>query len=585
MSLTLLESALAVLVIALGIISYRFWRSHRLHLRCVRLCHRIADELCQKQEPELVTDRIFKAIIEHTNATIGILSLRSGENDGNQVIRVHGLPGIVLSSGTSLGSGPGSICPIDGTLSQPSIFYAGLRDAFWTAAKVQLSLRQNMICIPVSGPGDINGLLQLVSSPGQTFTKQHLIDLGGAGFYLGAAIHNARLITTISRQRDAAEILYEIGLNISRFLDLEKVIYYAVKQGHRVMGSDMTWYLDYPDSRDKVLKIRKRTGELHGDFEPGYSIPISGQISALLYPEQVNPAASHLVFKDIHSLSPSELFCDKQVYTQLKTLGLHSVLIVPVRDKLGAKGLLCSFAQKVHAYHEFDINLMQRLSNHLLIALNTAQLHVNEQKLAVTEERKRLSDELHDNMAQVINGLSLELHSLVRRGRRFGVGEELLHRLDHIGSGIQDAKAAIREATFELRLPEDNQLWKSLKEFAIAFERWHELEVSIELPTSELSQPLELQREVLRIVQEMLWNTLRHSGVNQARLSGSYNREENSVRILVSDLGRGCDDAGIERGQGMATMRSRAARLDGRLFVNTKAEKGLTIALEFPAHG
>jgi len=67
-----------------------------------------------------------------------------------------------------------------------------------------------------------------------------------------------------------------------------------------------------------------------------------------------------------------------------------------------------------------------------------------------------------------------------------------------------------RRLTFELRFPEDNQLWKSLNEFAIAFERWHELEVSIELPTSELSQPLELQREVLRIVQEMLWNTLRH---------------------------------------------------------------------------
>ena len=67
---TLLESALAIIVLALGAVSYRFWRSHRLHLRCVKLCHRIADELCQKQEPELVTDRIFRAIIEHTNASI-----------------------------------------------------------------------------------------------------------------------------------------------------------------------------------------------------------------------------------------------------------------------------------------------------------------------------------------------------------------------------------------------------------------------------------------------------------------------------------------------------------------------------------
>ena len=325
-------------------------------------------------------------------------------------------------------------------------------------------------------------------------------------------------------------------------------------------------------------------GELHGEFEPGYRIEISGQISKLLYPEQVD-SASYLVLKDIDSLNLSELFCDKRVYQQFKTLDIHSALIIPVRDKLGTKGLLCSFAQKIDAYHEFDISLMKRVSNHLMIALNTAQQHVNEQKLAVTEERKRLSDELHDNMAQVINGLSLELHSLVRRGRRYGVGEELLHRLDHIGSGTQDAKAAIREAIFELRLPEDNELWKSLNEFSMAFERWHELEISTSLPTIELSQPLELQREVLRIVQEMLWNSLRHSGVNQALLTGSYNREDNAIRIVVCDTGKGCDDAAIESGQGMATMRSRAARLKGQLSVNTEAGNGLAIALEFPAHG
>lgn len=584
MNVTLLEWALAIIIMALGAISYRFWRSHRLHLRCVKLCHRIANELCQKQEPELVTDRIFRAIIEHTNASIGILSLRSEEDASNRIIRAYGIPGNIISSGALLGSDPDFICRVDSNIDKPIIIYTGLKEAFWNATGIRLGLRQNMICIPVSGPGEINGMLQLVSSPGQAFTKQHQSDLGGAGSYLGAAIHNARLITTIGRQRDAAEILYEIGLNISRFLDLDKVINYAVKQARRIMESDLAWYLDCPDSRDGTLKIRNMAGELHGEFEPGYTIEISGQISKLLYPEQVD-STSYLVLKDIHSLSLSELFCDKRVYQQFKTLGIHSALIIPVRDKLGTKGLLCSFAQKIDAYHEFDISLMKRLSNHLSIALHTAQQHVNEQKLAVTQERKRLSDELHDNMAQVINGLSLELHSLVRRGRRYGVSEELLHRLDHIGSGTQDAKAAIREAIFELRLPEDNELWKSLNEFSMAFERWHELEVSTSLPTIELSQPLELQREVLRIVQEMLWNSLRHSGVNQALLTGSYNPEENAIRIVVSDTGKGCDDAAIEGGQGMATMRSRATRLKGQLSVDTEAGSGLAIALEFPAHG
>jgi len=90
---------------------------------------------------------------------------------------------------------------------------------------------------------------------------------------------------------------------------------------------------------------------------------------------------------------------------------------------------------------------------------------------------------------------------------------------------------------------------------------------------------------VLRIVQEMLWNTLRHSGVHQARLTGDYDQVKNLVRIQVSDLGSGSDAASIERGQGMATMRSRAARLNGHLSVHTEAEKGLSTTLEFPAHG
>lgn len=585
MTLTLLEVSLALLAVALGITAYRFWRSHLLHLRCVRLCHRIANELCQKQEPGLVTERIFKAIIDHTNATIGILSLRSGDDEGNRVIRIHGLPEEVLSCGTSLGRKAAWLCPEESVIEQPRIIYSSLKEALWNAAGIRIGMNQNMICIPVSGPGDINGLLQLVSSPGQMFTRQHLSDLGGAGLYLGAAIHNARLISTISRQRDAAEILYEIGLNISQFLDLDKVIDYAVKQGHRITESDLTWYLDRPANVDGKLKIRKMAGEAGGEFEAGNSIPVSGQVSALLSPERPPPRDSYLVFGDIQALHPSELFCDDQVYRQFRTLGMHSALIVPVRDKQGARGLLCSFSHKIQAYHEFDINLMKRLSNHLLIALNTAQLHVNEQKLAVTEERKRLSDELHDNMSQVINGLSLELHSLVRRGRRHGVGDELLQRLDHIGVVIQDAKATIREAIFELRLPEQNQLWKSLEQFSIAFERWHELEISTRLPETALSLSLELQREVLRIVQEMLWNTLRHSGVNQAQLTGEYDPQQGRVRVQVSDQGRGADPAAIERGQGIATMRSRAARLGGGLSLRPETPHGMSITLEFPIHG
>ncbi len=65
---------------------------HRPRHRYVKLCHRIADELSLRQEPELVTNRVFRMVTEHTNAAIDILSFRSRPDGILKVIRIHDLP-------------------------------------------------------------------------------------------------------------------------------------------------------------------------------------------------------------------------------------------------------------------------------------------------------------------------------------------------------------------------------------------------------------------------------------------------------------------------------------------------------------
>jgi len=586
MPIFLLYSIILMLLVGLGISVFfliRIWESHRLHHRCVRLCHRIADELSQEQQPELVMERIFQIVIEHTHSSLGMLSLVSEQDGALHVVRTHGISKVHADPGMPIDQIPGWKLLDNSIPDKPVIIEDKLEDALLTAAGVHLAARQNMLCIPVSGPGKTRGLLQLVSSPGEPFGKHQLTDLGGVGFYVGAAIHNAEIIEALRRQRDSAEVLYDIGLNISRFMNLENIIDYAVDQGNRLMKSDLTWYLEYLDNEDMPLRIRKVVGETKGIFQVGEQIHLSGKVAALLKSLKVKEENACIVLENINAVDASERFCDTRVYEKFLDLGIHSALIVPVGNNEGIKGLLCSFSRETGAYRRFEVNLMQRLANKVLIALNTVQLHADRRELAKVEEREHLSNELHDNMAQVINGLSLELHALTRIGTRLGAGNELLDRLERLGSLVRDAKANIRQAIFELRLPAEGHLWQNLDEFTHSFERWHELEISTDLPANDVEQSLQRQREILRIIQEALWNILKHSGTERAVIRGEHDKNTNMIHISVSDNGIGAGPETLKQGQGIATMKNRALHLGGHLTIEQLQDTGLQVSLEFPA--
>ncbi|MEA3412945.1 MAG: histidine kinase [Pseudomonadota bacterium] len=570
--------------------AWRYRRSRRLHARCVRLCHRIADELSRKQEPELVTKRVFRAVMEHTGASIGILTYRDDDKGQFRVVRVSGLPEGVLTPGTPLedgmcGWGPG---PIEVT-GEPELIHRGLRESMRREAGIELDRRQNMICIPVAAPNKVCGLLQLVSGPGQSFQNSHIDDLAGVGFYLYAAIHNAYLIDTIRQQRDAAEALYEIGLDISRSLKLDEILHRAVRQGHALMGSTFSWFLEILPAEEPLALIRKATGSIPGPFAEGNRIRVTGAVAALLGAEanheavlQVDDLLELVTGDDPPSVPEDEAFCDPEALNHLLDAGIRGAVIVRVGERGKARGLLCGFSTEPGFFDSRQVDLFKRLANHVLIALTNADLHKRISGIAAIEERQRLSDELHDNMSQMINGVALEFHAIARLAGEHGQTETLTRRIDHIQELLKDAKARIRQSIFELRLPGDSDLWTNLKQFSERFEHWHDLSVRTELPEEALPLPLDRQREVIRVVQEALWNARRHSGSNQARLTGGLDPVNGRVTLEVSDGGAGAEASRLGSGQGIATMEARAGRLDGHLRIHNDTRDGLTIKLEFP---
>jgi len=565
--------------------------SRKLHLRCVRLCHRIADELSRKQDPELVTDRVFQVVMEHTGASIGILTYRDNEEEPFKVMRVSGLPGNVLEPGTLLDAGicgwqPGAI----EMTGKAQLIHHGLREAM-AKTGVQLDRRQNMICIPVSAPNEVCGLLQLVSGPRQAFRKEQLNDLGGVGFYIYAAISNARMIATVKQQRDAAEAMYEIGLDISRSLDLDVILDHAVRQGLDLMGASFSWFLEYLPEEKEFARIRKATGAVPAPFCEGDQIKLAGRVLALLAPNVINHSVLLIddLLKEITDENPlampeNEVFCEPDALTHILKTGTRSAIIVRVGGPGQARGVLCSFATSPHFFKPLHVDLFKRLANQVLIALTNAEMYSRLSSITIIEERQRLSDELHDNMSQMINGVALEFHAIAKLVGEPNQTEKLMQRIDHIQNLLQDAKASIRQSIFELRLPEDSDLWQNLRQFLERFQHWHDLVVDSHLPQEMLHLPLDRQREVIRIVQEALWNARRHSGSSKTVITGNYDDASGQVMLDISDSGSGADTSQLHKGQGIATMQARAERLNGSLRTRNEPNAGFRLELEFPVN-
>lgn len=594
--------ATIILIVALVLL---YLQSRRLHHRCVQLCHRIANELSQRQEHELVVERIFNTIIDHTQATVGILVYRDDDNlnktnKTNQtrtmrVLCTHGIQDKVLKVGDPLPSGDSGYG--FGKLeisSMGQLYRPDLKEAVRLDTGIELTSKQNMMCIPIVSNGQNHGLLQLISPPKKPFSQSDIVGLEGMGIYLDAAIQHASKIKTIRRQRDAAQSLYTIGLTISRFQQLDEIRQHVVDETNRLLNADFCWYIELNDKTGEKGVVRNIAGEMNSGVKIGSVLPLGGRIAMMLQIPLKDINERYVLIRSLVSHDgegPSEFvatsenkhFFVAKMSNILQNFLVKSGIVVPVASEHHIHGLLCSFSHSTDYFDNFHVDLQQRIANQLLIAINTEDYHNKARQLALAEERQRMSDDLHDNMAQVINGLSLELHSFIRLVEKGKDKETLLQRLGSIHPLLDQAKANIREGIFELRIPEGTGIWKNLTDFASSFEKWHNFKTHVDLPDNDIILDIVQQSEILRVVQESLWNSHKHSGTHEAWLSATTDNDD-IIHIAIMDKGKGLPKNKVNSGQGIRTMNGRVARLSGSLKIINNQPRGVLISIEVPYH-
>lgn len=203
-------------------------------------------------------------------------------------------------------------------------------------------------------------------------------------------------------------------------------------------------------------------------------------------------------------------------------------------------------------------------------------------ELRVLDERKRLSEEIHDNLAQLVSALSIRADAVIMS---FEKGDEAAAQanLKQLGDVSRTVMKMLRQEMTSLRTPVGNAngLIEGVGDCLDEFEkRWgiethHNLSGigSIVVPTSTALQ-------LTRILNECLTNILKHADATCIRVE--LIEGASGLSFAVADNGRGFDEESVAPEKlGIRIMRERAAAAGGKLLIDS-GDKGTVVQVDIP---
>lgn len=203
---------------------------------------------------------------------------------------------------------------------------------------------------------------------------------------------------------------------------------------------------------------------------------------------------------------------------------------------------------------------------------------------AVLAERTRIAREIHDNLAQEMSGISVQLEVVARTMP--ASAEAATAHLDNARRQVRHGIAEARRYVWDLRSPvlENNDLRSALSETARRLTNDTNIQTRVEVNGTFRPLPPMVEDNLLRIGQEAINNAVKHAGAEQIFVNLIF--DSRRVQLSVRDDGRGFDNQGAANGKsghfGLVGMRERAEQLGGTFSVHSTSGGGTEVVADVP---
>jgi signal transduction histidine kinase len=197
-------------------------------------------------------------------------------------------------------------------------------------------------------------------------------------------------------------------------------------------------------------------------------------------------------------------------------------------------------------------------------------------------ERTRIGQELHDDLCQVLAGLSFMLHRVGEGVAR--TDADLAAEVDGLNTEIAAVTERVRtlaRGLFPAGLDHAG-LRDALQDCADHARQRFAVGVDLELPRRLPPHSPDQVLQVYRIVQEAVSNAVRHGGARRLRMAVSTH--DRAVDVQIDDDGRGfaARNGEPQSGIGLHVMEYRARVLGGTLHLGNHPPHGASVRLHYP---
>jgi PAS domain S-box-containing protein len=201
---------------------------------------------------------------------------------------------------------------------------------------------------------------------------------------------------------------------------------------------------------------------------------------------------------------------------------------------------------------------------------------------AQERERVRIARELHDDIAQRLALLAVELDQI--RLNNQTLPSEILSQVQELQKQTADLTTDVQSMSHNLHSSkvEILGLIGAVKATCKEFGQLHKMEIDFTSHGLNAHLPAAVSLGIFRVLQEALQNAAKHSGVKHVEVQLREHPDE--IHLVVSDLGKGfdLDSATKGRGLGLTSMQERVRVLNGTILIQSKPMGGTTIYVRVP---
>ncbi len=198
---------------------------------------------------------------------------------------------------------------------------------------------------------------------------------------------------------------------------------------------------------------------------------------------------------------------------------------------------------------------------------------------ARTNEKKRISQDLHDGILGRLFGTRLSLDSLNMIST-----EEAIQTRENYIQELKTIEQDIRDVSHELNTDFISKSgYPDIIETLIAAQtKAHKLIYSLfsdtDISWEDISNKTKIH--IYRMLQESLQNIFKHANAN--RVDISFNMKKNVIWLQIADDGSGFDSQKAKKGIGLKNMNSRVSEFNGELDIVSEKDNGTTITIKIP---